>query len=70
MDTAEVVLTPASQKAAETLSRRDRRLGKLLLAPALAYIFLLVALPFLLAVFLSMTNSSAGSLDFSFVGAD
>src|SRR5262249_2779819 len=41
---------------------------KLLLAPALAYIFLLVALPFLLALFLSLTNSSAGSLDFSFVG--
>src|SRR4029077_18369971 len=52
----------------ETLSRRDLRLGKNLLAPALAYIFLLVAVPFLLAVFLSLTNSSAGSLDFSFVG--
>lgn len=52
----------------ETLSRRDLRLGKILLAPALAYIFLLVAVPFLLAVFLSLTNSSAGSLDFSFVG--
>jgi multiple sugar transport system permease protein len=52
----------------ETLSRRDLRLGKILLAPALAYIFLLVAIPFLLAVFLSLTNSSAGSLDFSFVG--
>src|SRR5206468_12961186 len=39
-----------------------------LLAPALAYIFLLVALPFLLALFLSLTNSSAGRLDFSFVG--
>jgi len=39
-----------------------------MLAPALLYIVLLVALPFLLAVFLSLTNSSAGSLDFSFVG--
>src|SRR6266550_3815662 len=68
MDTLEAALAPASQKAVETLSRRDRRLGKLLLAPALAYIFLLVALPFLLALFLSLTNSSAGSLDFSFVG--
>ena len=54
--------------AVETLSRRDRRLGKILLAPALAYIFVLVAIPFLLAVFLSLTNSSAGSLEFSFVG--
>jgi len=32
------------------------------------YIVLLVAVPFLLAVFLSLTNSSAGSLEFSFVG--
>ena len=68
MDTAEVLTTPAPLRAADTLSPRDRRLGKLLLAPALAYIFLLVALPFLLALFLSLTNSSAGSLDFSFVG--
>jgi multiple sugar transport system permease protein len=38
------------------------------LAPALVYIMLLVGLPFLLALVLSVTNSSAGSLDFSFVG--
>jgi multiple sugar transport system permease protein len=68
MTTAEAALAPPSGKTAEMLSRRDRRLGKLLLAPALAYIFVLVALPFLLALFLSLTNSSAGSLDFSFVG--
>jgi multiple sugar transport system permease protein len=47
----------------------ERRLGVILLAPALVYILLLVAVPFLLAVVLSLTNSSAGSLDFSFVGA-
>jgi multiple sugar transport system permease protein len=46
----------------------ERRLGVVLLAPALVYILLLVALPFVLAVVLSLTNSSAGSLDFSFVG--
>ena len=68
MTTAEATLAAPSGNTAETLSRRDRRLGKLLLAPALAYIFLVVALPFLLALFLSLTNSSAGSLDFSFVG--
>jgi multiple sugar transport system permease protein len=39
-----------------------------MLAPALIYIGLLVALPFCLAVFLSLTNSSAGSLQFDFVG--
>jgi multiple sugar transport system permease protein len=54
--------------AGDTLRRADRRLGVAMLAPALAYITLLVALPFLLALFLSLTNSSAGSLDFSFVG--
>jgi multiple sugar transport system permease protein len=40
-----------------------------MLAPALIYITLLVGLPFLLALVLSVTNSSAGSLDVSFVGA-
>jgi multiple sugar transport system permease protein len=39
-----------------------------MLTPALTYITLLVAMPFLLAVALSLTNSSAGSLDVSFVG--
>jgi len=39
-----------------------------MLAPALVYIAVLVAIPFLLAVFLSLTNSSAGSLQFDFVG--
>lgn len=52
----------------ERLSRRDRALGTVLLTPALAYIALFVTLPFLLALFLSLTNSSAGSLQFSFVG--
>jgi multiple sugar transport system permease protein len=46
----------------------ERRLGVVMLAPALVYILLLVAVPFALAVILSLTNSSAGSLDFSFVG--
>ena len=68
MNRADIALARPRAAAVETLSRRDRRLGKILLAPALAYIFLLVAIPFLLAVFLSLTNSSAGSLDFSFVG--
>jgi multiple sugar transport system permease protein len=68
MPSPDVALARPRATSVETLSRRDLRLGKLLLAPALAYIFLLVAIPFLLAVFLSLTNSSAGSLQFSFVG--
>src|SRR5262245_31010841 len=55
-------------KPRQGVSWADHVLGVALLLPALTYIALLVALPFLLAVFLSLTNSSAGSLEFSFVG--
>src|SRR5712692_4152464 len=58
----------ATVKPREGIGRADRVLGVVMLLPALTYIALLVALPFLLAVFLSLTNSSAGSLEFSFVG--
>lgn len=54
--------------AGDRIRRSDRRLGVVMLAPTLAYIALVVAVPFLLALFLSLTNSSAGSLEFSFVG--
>jgi multiple sugar transport system permease protein len=60
--------TAAAARPLEGLRRVDRVLGIFMLAPALVYITLLVALPFLLAVVLSVTNSSAGSLDVSFVG--
>jgi len=63
-----VAVIAARPKPIEGLRRLDRTLGIVLLAPAMAYIILLVALPFLLAVLLSLTDSSAGSLDFSFVG--
>lgn len=59
---------PRLATADTPLRRAERRLGVALLAPAVTYIALLVALPFLLALFLSLTNSSAGSLEFSFVG--
>src|SRR5215831_12567196 len=68
MALAEPVVLAPTVKPLHTLSRVDRRLGVLMLTPALVYIAALVGLPFLLAVFLSLTNSSAGSLDFSFVG--
>src|SRR5438552_7494716 len=57
-----------SALATESIRKSDRRLGVIMLAPALTYIAVLVGLPFLLAVFLSLTNSSAGSLQFDFVG--
>ena len=53
---------PLRPKPHEGLRRADRALGILMLVPALAYIVLLVGVPFLLAIFLSLTNSSAGSL--------
>src|SRR5260370_7212232 len=68
MASPDIALPRPRATPVEALSRRDLRLGKVLLAPALTYIFLLVAIPFLLAVFLSLTNSSAGSLAFSFLG--
>ena len=58
---------PAARRR-RSIRRAERLLGVVMLAPALLYIVLLVAVPFLLAVFLSLTNSSAGSLEFSFVG--
>jgi multiple sugar transport system permease protein len=64
--TAVTVVT--SSKPRVGIRRSERTLGVVLLAPALVYITLLVALPLLLALFLSLTNSSAGSLEFSFVG--
>ena len=63
MTTTEIAPFTASRGASP--ARHARRS---LLAPALTYIVLLVAVPFLLAVALSLTNSSAGSLDVSFVG--
>ena len=68
MATAESALAAVQRRPQEGLRRQERTLGVVLLAPALVYIILLVALPLLLAVFLSLTNSSAGSLEFSFVG--
>jgi multiple sugar transport system permease protein len=65
---ATVVTTTAVAHPRESIRRADRILGVLMLAPAVVYIVVLVAVPFLLAVFLSLTNSSAGSLEFSFVG--
>jgi multiple sugar transport system permease protein len=62
------VAIPMRSKPLEGLRRRDRALGIVMIAPALTYIALLVAAPFLLAVILSLSNSSAGSLDISFVG--
>jgi multiple sugar transport system permease protein len=66
--TAEVSIAAQAARPLEGIRRLDRTLGIVMLAPALVYITLLVALPFLLAVVLSFTSASAGSLDVTFVG--
>jgi multiple sugar transport system permease protein len=51
-----------------TLADREEVLGAAMLAPALAYVLLLVGVPFLLAIILSFSNATAGSLSFGWAG--
>jgi multiple sugar transport system permease protein len=48
---------------------REDVLGAAMLTPALAYVLLLVGVPFVLAIALSFSNAAAGSLSFGWVGA-
>ena len=61
--------------AAETVRRRrqdvfeeQRFLGTLLIAPAVIFIIVLVGAPLVLAIYLSLTDATAGSLTGEFVG--
>ena len=51
-----------------TLADREDVLGVAMLAPALVYVILLVGVPFGLAILLSFSNATAGSLSFAWVG--
>lgn len=51
-----------------TLADREELLGWLMLAPALLYVVILVGAPLVLAILLSFTSATAGSLSFSWVG--
>lgn len=51
-----------------SLIDREAWLGSLMLSPAIGYIFLLIAVPFFLAIYLSFTNSIAGNLNAEFIG--
>jgi multiple sugar transport system permease protein len=51
-----------------TLADREDWLARLLLAPALLYVVLLVGVPFALAVALAFSSARSGSLEFSWVG--
>ena len=63
----------ARDVASTTASRRrllddERWLGRLLLAPAVLYILLLVGVPFFLALYYSVSNITLGSQSLTFVG--
>ncbi len=46
----------------------ERWLGRLMIAPAVLYIILLVGFPFLLALYYSVSDVTVGSIDVKFVG--
>src|SRR6266705_5219654 len=51
-----------------TLADREDLLGGAMLAPALAYVILLVGVPFAFAIALGFSNATAGSLSFGWAG--
>lgn len=62
------LLARARQGSTGSGFRRSKPLGYLLLAPALIYIICLVGVPFLLALFYSVSNVSVDHLNGTFVG--
>ena len=50
------------------LADREDLLGAAMLSPALAYVILLVGVPFVLAILLSFSSATAGSLTFNWAG--
>lgn len=48
----------------------ERWLGRLMVAPAIVYVVLLVGFPFFLALFYSLTNVTVGSQEMRFVGLE
>src|SRR5207247_11080933 len=51
-----------------TFADREEVLGAVMLGPALAYVILLVGVPFVFAILLSFSNATAGSLSFGWAG--
>jgi multiple sugar transport system permease protein len=56
------------ERPEQHLSDDDRRLGRLMLAPAVIYITLLVGFPFLLSIYYSLSDVTVGSQTLHFVG--
>jgi len=61
-------VAPAVVFRRRTLADREEALGRIMLAPALVYVIVLVAAPLLLAVLLSFSASFSGSLEFRWIG--
>src|SRR5213596_1219764 len=51
-----------------TFADREDLLGAVMLGPALAYVILLVGVPFAFAIVLGFSNATAGSLSFGWAG--
>ncbi|MGE5336537.1 MAG: carbohydrate ABC transporter permease [Gemmatimonadota bacterium] len=64
----EAILPASRARVAARWHDNERRLGALLLAPAILYIAALVGFPFLLAVFYSVSDASVGNATPHFVG--
>jgi multiple sugar transport system permease protein len=56
------------QKVGLSLFDNERRLGALLIGPAVLYIFLLVGVPFFMALYYSVSNTTTGGGTMGFVG--
>lgn len=59
---------PARRPGRTALADSERWLGVAMIGPAVLYILLLVAFPFLLALYFSLSDVTLGSQDLSFVG--
>lgn len=57
-----------AQRRAASIFDREGWLGPLLIGPAILYIVLLVGLPFFMALYYSVSNTTAGSETMAFVG--
>src|SRR6267378_3157675 len=63
-------IAPPGMTYHRSLADREDVLGGVMLAPALAYVILLVGVPFVFAIVLGFSNATAGSLSFGWTGLD
>jgi multiple sugar transport system permease protein len=62
------VAHPLESAARSSLADNERWLWRVMLAPAIAYIVLLVGFPFLLSLYYSLSDATVASRDLHFVG--